>query len=184
LRLLENRELLPVGADQPVHADVLMVAATNQDLEGLVEAGRFRRDLFARLSMARIRLPPLRERREDIHAICRALASRLGITWSADATEVEAMERLLLDPWPSNVRGLMAAIGEIAGLVGKPGLRLWAVERVLGKLEAPGEKPLTEAMIQAALAACHGNQSQAARHLGISRGKLRRFLEKLESGSG
>jgi DNA-binding NtrC family response regulator len=174
---------LPVGAERPVQADVAIIAATNQDLEALVAQGKFRRDLFARLRMARVVLPPLRRRREDIHAISRALLERLGGTWDVEHTEVEAMERLLLDPWPSNVRGLMAALGEIMGLQKKKGLRHWAVERVLGKLTPAAEKPLTRAVVTAALAATGGNESQAARQLGISRGKLRRFLAKVEDGA-
>src|SRR6185312_9661983 len=76
LRLLENREVLPVGAQRPVRVDVLVVAATNRDLQVMVERGGFRRDLYARLAMARIHLPALRERREDLVAVAAELARR------------------------------------------------------------------------------------------------------------
>jgi transcriptional regulator of acetoin/glycerol metabolism len=180
LRLLENHELLPVGADRPVHADVLIVAATNQELDLLAAEGRFRRDLYARLIMARVSLPPLRDRREDVYAIGRAVAHRMGATIDPAETEVEAMERLLLEPWPTNVRGLMAALGAIAAIDPHPGLRLWAVEKVLGKHEPAQSGPLTRQVVDAALRAAGGNESSAARRLGITRGKLRRFLKKLE----
>src|SRR4051794_28204420 len=78
LRLLENREVLPVGAQRPVHVDVLVIAATNRDLEEMVQSGAFRRDLFARLAMARIHVPALRERCEDIFGVARELARRGG----------------------------------------------------------------------------------------------------------
>jgi transcriptional regulator with GAF, ATPase, and Fis domain len=183
LRLLENRELLPVGAERPLHADVLIVAATNRNLDLLASEGQFRRDLYARLIMARVPLPPLRERREDIYAIGRAVAHRMGATIDPASTEVEAMERLLLNPWPNNVRGLMAAVGEIAAMDPHPGLRLWAVEKVMGKPEAAQRGPLTRQVVDAALRASSGNESSAARRLGITRGKLRRFLKKLEDDS-
>ncbi len=177
LRLLENREVLPVGAERPVLADVLIIAATNQPLEHMVSDGRFRPDLWARLEMARVQLPALRQRIEDLFAIARAVGPTVGATVEAPVCEVEAIERLMLAPWPTNVRGLLAALGRVAAADPRPGLRLWAVDEVVGKhLDAPA--PVTRAAVDAALAACEGNESRAARRLGISRGKLRRLLRK------
>jgi transcriptional regulator of acetoin/glycerol metabolism len=179
LRLLESRELMPVGADRPLRANVLLVAATNRDLEELVQRGSFRRDLFARLALARVFLPPLRERREDILAIARALAPRCGISLDPATTEVEAIERLLLDPWPNNVRGLLAALTRVAAVDPQPGLRLWAVERALeSRARSPESTPVESDSLRQALAEANGNESEAARRLGISRGKLRRLLGK------
>ncbi len=173
LRLLENREVLPVGAQRPTQVNVLVVAATNRDLEERVESGAFRRDLFARLSMARIHVPALRDRREDILSMALVLAQRAGGALAADGIEVEAMERLLLRPWPSNVRELDAALAAVRRLDPEPGLRLWAIEEVLG--EAGGHPPaLTEETVAAAIEAAAGNVTAAAEKLGVSRGKLLR----------
>ncbi len=112
LRVLESGELIPVGAERPVHVDVRVIAATNQDLEEMARTQRFRRDLLFRIDTVHIRLPPLRERREDIvvlvahfleHAPVRPGGSvpRLGKT---------AMRKLLDYGWPGNVRELEHAI--------------------------------------------------------------------------
>jgi transcriptional regulator of acetoin/glycerol metabolism len=179
LRLLENREVLPVGADRPVNVDVCIIAATNRQLEALVQAGGFRRDLLARMSMARVRLPPLRDRAEDLFAIAQSLASRVRLELAAPACEVEAVERLMQEPWETNVRGLLAALAQIATIDPEPGLRLWAVEEVLGpRPETQHAGVLTDDGVRAVLEACDGNESKAARRLGVSRGKLRRFLDK------
>lgn len=179
LRLLENREILPVGANEPVRVDLLLVAATNRDLEEMVAQGSFRRDLLARLEGAVLELPPLRHRVEDIYAIARAMAPSVGMDLSPDACEVEAVERLLLDPWPSNVRGLASTLTKVRALDKERGLHLWSVDKVLGPVPSSRrEDGLTAERVQEALDACDGNESQTARALGISRGKLRRLLGK------
>lgn len=179
LRLLENREVLPVGAERPKRVDVLLIAATNRDLPAMVQKGRFRQDLLARLQAAVLPLPPLRQRIEDVFAILTALASHHRMQLPTDQCEVEAVERLLLDPWPNNVRGLNAALTQLRAIDHEPGLHLWSVERVLGP--APSSRRddgVSKEDVEQALAAADGNESQAARHLGISRGKLRRLLGK------
>lgn len=178
LRLLENREVLPVGAERPVLVDVCILAATNRHLEEMVERGTFRRDLLARLSMARLRLPTLRDRAEDVFAIAQAVAPRARLELPPAACEVEAVERLVLERWETNVRGLLAALAQIASLDPAPGLRLWAIDEVLGARSDRLGAPLTVSRVRAALEACDGNESKAARRLGVSRGKLRRFLGK------
>jgi DNA-binding NtrC family response regulator len=201
LRLLENREVLPVGSERPERVDVLLLAATNQHLESLVEQRRFRRDLYSRLITARVSLPPLRRRAEDLFAIAAAVAPRCGLELDPDRTEVEAVERLMLQRWPENVRGLMATLSRAAALDPAPGLRLWALAKALepqgeptgagskwppppaGPCEPPGPAgqrgmTLTAEVVSEALRACDGNETRAARRLGVSRGKLRRFRQK------
>jgi DNA-binding NtrC family response regulator len=177
LRLLENREILPVGAERTLRVDVLVVAATNRSLEEMVERGRFRRDLLARLGMVRIRLPALRERNEDLFFLAVELARRAGVVLGAEQSEVEAVERLLLEPWPGNVRELDAALGAARRLDPAAGLRLWSIDEVLGA--AHGRKPvLTQQTVDAAIEAAGGNVSAAAEGLGVSRGKLLRMRQR------
>jgi hypothetical protein len=176
LRLLENHEVLPVGSDSPVKVDVLLLAASSRPMEKLVEEGVIRRDLFARLAIARVQVPPLRERVEDLFAIARHVGTSVGLELDPEQTEVEAVERLMREPWHHNVRGLIATLSEIAAVDDSPGLALWAVEEVLGA--RPSMLPtgdLSEASVEHALAISGGNETQAARLLGVSRGRLRRY---------
>ena len=147
----------------------------------MVEQGAFRRDLLARLSMARLRLPPLRHRVEDVFAIAQAVAPRVRLELPPAACEVEAVERLLLERWETNVRGWLATLAQIATIDPTPGLRLWAVDEVMGARSDRRGAPMTVTTVRAALEACDGNESKAARRLGVSRGKLRRFLGKSPS---
>jgi MoxR-like ATPase len=181
LRLLDNREVLAVGAARPTMVDVLVVAATNRNLEEMVERGEFRRDLFARLAMARIHVPALRERSEDLFYIADALGRRAAAAPLAPAeVEVEAIERLLLEPWPGNVRELDAALAAVRRLDPEPGLRLWALGEVLG--EPRGDRTaLTEEVVAQAVEEAGGNVTAAAEKLGVSRGKLLRLLKRQKS---
>lgn len=172
LRLLENREILPVGANRPVRVDVAILAATNRSLEEMVERGAFRRDLLARFSVT-IALPPLRDRAEDLFAILQAIGARRGWLLSPSAVEVEAIERLMLHEWPANVRELERAVASVNP---RDPLTLSAVTRVLGPLDADARAPLTRELIERTLRECGGNQSEAARRLRIPRGKLLRAL--------
>ncbi len=181
LRLLENREVLPVGADRPTVVDVILVAATNRDLNAMAEEGTFRRDLYARLAEAQISLPPLRQRSEDLYAIARALLDAEIQPIRMEDIEVEAIERMMLDPWQNNVRGLIALFSQVRAIDDARGLRKWAIDEVLGTLSAPASSGhLSKALIDEAITACDGNETQAARRLGVTRGKLRRFLARLE----
>lgn len=178
LRLLENREVLAVGAQRPVKVDVLFVAATNRDLGAMVERGEFRRDLWARLALATVEVPALRDRNEDVFSIVQALWARAGTRAPPpEQIEVEAVERLLLEPWPSNVRELDAVLAAVRRVDREPGLRLWALDEVLGKSEA-SKLALTREMVDAAVAAQGGNVTAAAEKLGVSRGKLLRLLKR------
>jgi len=124
--------------------------------------------------MARIHIPALRDRCEDIFSVACELVRRAGGSLTAEQVEVEAVERLLLEPWQGNVRELDAALAAVRRLDPEPGLRMWAVEEVLGK--ARGHKAaLTQEVVDAAIEEAGGNVSAAAEKLGVSRGKLLRF---------
>lgn len=170
LRVLENREVLPVGASRPAPVDVVIVAATNRALEDEVERGTFRRDLLARFT-ARVELPRLADRAEDLWAIFAELGRRRSAPHDLDPdrAEVEAVERMMLAPWPANVRDLARVLAELGP--GEP-LSLRAVERAVGTSRR--EVALSREILEQTLAACGGNQSAAARKLGISWGTWRR----------
>lgn len=176
LRLLDQREVLPVGATRPVTVDVALLAATNGGLEQSVDEGRFRADLLARLATTRFEIPPLRERAEDLFPIADVLAARYGLELTSSQVEVEAAERMLLHAWPRNVRELESTLRRSAVLDPRPGLRLWAVQQVLGEQPASRVGLLSSAAVEAALDAEGGNETAAARRLGVTRGRLRRFL--------
>jgi two-component system response regulator GlrR len=112
LRFLQEREYRPVGSNQLVHADVRVIAASNRDLHTLAERGAFRQDLFYRLSVLRLSLPPLRQRREDIVLLTRHFLQRFAAELGRPATDFTpgAMDRLLAHSWPGNVRELRHAI--------------------------------------------------------------------------
>jgi len=183
LRALENREVLPLGADRPVPVSCRVVAATHRDLEALVAAGRFRQDLFHRLAILRVRVPPLRERPEDLAVLLPHLGAALGHPREFEEDALRALEAHL---WPGNVRELRNLLEALP--VHSPGGPV-----TVGDLEAagvavpaslpppPGTLESTErAAILAALERCGGNRSRAARELGISRVTLWRRLRDWE----
>jgi transcriptional regulator with GAF, ATPase, and Fis domain len=124
LRVLENRELKRVGGDRTIKIDVRVVAATNRDLRAMVNAGTFREDLYFRLSVIHVELPPLRERREDVAALAqvflREIAARRGMQLSFDP---DAVHMLLAHSWPGNVRELRNVVERAASLAEAPVLR-------------------------------------------------------------
>jgi DNA-binding NtrC family response regulator len=177
LRLIENREVLPVGASRSTSVDILLIAATNRNLEEMALSGTFRRDLLARLAMARVHVPALRERPEDIPSVALALTARAGETLAVEHIEVEAMERLLLERWPNNVRQLEATLTAARRVDPEPGLRRWAIDKVLGPVASP-KSALTKDALDLALRATDGNVSAAASSLGVSRGKVLRLRKR------
>jgi DNA-binding NtrC family response regulator len=193
LRLLEERQYYPVGADEAKTSDARVIAATNRPLESLLDPARFRGDLFYRLRTHHIHLPSLRERPADVvplseHYLAQA-AARLGKPFAAVPAEVAAL--LAAYDFPGNVRELKAMIFDAVARSG-PGrldadvFRAWT--RASGASGRPSARasgpccPLPtlrqaeEELIERALAQAGGNQSQAARILGISRQALNKRL--------
>jgi transcriptional regulator with GAF, ATPase, and Fis domain len=115
LRVLQEREVLPVGASRPVKVDARILAATNADLEALVRAGRFREDLFARLAGFTLRLPPLRERREDLGLLVGALLARIAPSRPLTFTSA-AGDALFAYTWPRNIRELEKTLARACAL--------------------------------------------------------------------
>ena len=183
LRVLQEGEVTPVGETTPVRVDVRVVAATNQELKDLVKSGKFRKDLYARLREYSVRLPALEERKEDIPALVRTLLARAG---RPDIkVSPEFVERLLLYPWPYNVRELDATIRKVVALHGdEPELRLAHVPEDLAASEdrespEAGAAPLDdEAPLRASLLKHHGNVSRVAEDLGMTRQQVYRWVER------
>ena len=181
LRAIENREVSPVGADLPVRVDVRIVAATHRDLPAMVAAGRFREDLYHRLAVVTLDVPPLRERKQDILPIARALARDLagGLEFSA-----RAQDALVRHDWRGNVRALRNAVERAGALVrGRPvepedlGLTPEPPVPATGASAPAPIRDLEREAIESALARTGGNKAQAARELGISVSTLRRRLK-------
>jgi DNA-binding NtrC family response regulator len=186
LRLLQEHEYRPVGSNRLCHADIRVIAASNRDLAAAAEHGAFRQDLYYRLNVVSLRLPPLRERREDIEPLARHFVERYAREFgrSAPALARGAVHKLVLHRWPGNVRELQHAIQRAVLLA--PGPMLQASDL---QLDGPCE-PAQDASFQAAkarmissferefiadvLARCGGNIARAAREAGKHR---RAFFE-------
>jgi formate hydrogenlyase transcriptional activator len=126
LRVLQEREFEAVGSNKPLRVDVRVIAATNRNLREAVEAGRFRSDLFYRLNVFPLELPPLRERRSDIPQLVVFCVSRFSkrLGKKVDAVSQETMDRLMAYPWPGNIRELQNVIERAVVLSPGPILRL------------------------------------------------------------
>jgi DNA-binding NtrC family response regulator len=196
LRVLQEKEVLPVGSTQAVTVDLRVVAATHRDLDAMVMAGTFRHDLLARLAGFRMRVPSLRERRFDIGLLLGRLWARHGGA-ASPGLSAEAARRLLVHSWPANVRELEQALrsalaladGRIVDVAHLPdalsGRTMSAVTaatpatgltppvpRPASHDEGPPPDDLEKTRIMEALEQCAGNQSRAAALLGITRSAL------------
>ncbi|NKF52036.1 sigma-54-dependent Fis family transcriptional regulator [Shewanella sp. WXL01] len=185
LRVLEQRAIRPVGSEKEVAIDVRIVAATNRTLQEEVEAGHFRRDLFYRLNVLNILIPPLRARSEDIveltHYFTMQITKEMGmkeVIWSHEDLQV-----LQQHEWPGNIRELRNMI-ERCILLGKPPAEYWKVDTKESVPETSGyplDWPLKEVEkqhVMQVVTAHDGNKSAAARDLGVSRKTLdRKFKE-------
>ncbi|HEY6106815.1 MAG TPA: sigma-54 dependent transcriptional regulator [Anaeromyxobacteraceae bacterium] len=205
LRVLQEREIDRVGGSKPLPVDVRIVVATNADLARAVEEGRFRRDLYYRLAVVPIRLPPLREREHDVVLLARHFVAKYGeqIRGRPFTLARDAEPLLLAHGWPGNVRELQNVVQR--ALLQLPGTRLAArdlapllpasaaVERGLGGLvesvlDAPAPREGRHAaalhavegpLIAAAMARTKGNQLRAAELLGMNRNTLRERMRAL-----
>jgi len=184
LRVLETWRVRPVGSSRDVPVDVRVVAASNREVVTLVRQGLFRADLYARLAQWIIRIPPLRDRREDIPALSRALLAQLGAAGRSLTPDLE--EALLVHPWPLNVRGLsnVLSIATIATPAGQPlelgpdvqaALEDNRTERSALPADAPPVE-LDRASLEGLLRRFGGRVTEMARHVGVSRPRLYRLL--------
>lgn len=193
LRALQEHEVLPVGSSTPVSFDARVICATNRDLEKEVTAGRFREDLFYRLNVIEVHLPPLRGRREDIPLLARHFISRTAREQERDekALEPAVMSALLNYAWPGNVRELQNAIERAFTLSGDqidldslpPRIRDAAIHAPMR--DPDGIRPTLEELerrhILDTLASVNQDKARAANVLGIDLSTLYRKLKRYDA---
>jgi DNA-binding NtrC family response regulator len=157
LRVLEMSEVRPVGGSRDIATDVRVIATSNRELVELVQAGRFRADLYSRLAQWTIRLPSLRDRREDIPALTSHLLARCD--GAGRKLTPDLAEALLVHDWPLNVRGLLTVLS-------------------VAVVSVPEDEPLslTAEVRLALMVRFQGKVAAAARHVGLTRPKLYRLL--------
>ena len=183
LRVLQEREITRVGGNQPIHVDFRCLAATNKNLETLIEEGHFRPDLFYRLNVFRIELPPLRDRREDIPVLVAHFVRKFAHQMNKKITRVAptAMSLLQQHPWPGNVRELENAVERAMVVAQEPELRdsdFILKARSNGGDAARKLEDMEKIHILRVLEECGGNQTRAAEVLDIDRVTLHNKLKK------
>ena len=191
LRAIQEREVTPLGSTRPIRVDVRIIAATNRDIEDAVKNGSFRTDLFYRLNVVPIHLPPLRERREDIPLLVEHFVHEYSRIYGIEPKWVtpEALQRLVDYAWPGNIRELQNAIERAFALSSEPEITLENLPPAVLRSDAadttadPFAEPLPldeveKRNIIAALQRSGGNKNEAARILGIDRQRLYRKIEK------
>jgi transcriptional regulator with PAS, ATPase and Fis domain len=190
LRFLQEREFERVGGVTPVPVDVRVVAATNRNLERAVKEGRFREDLYYRLNVVAIQLPPLRERKEDIGVLSEYFLRKHSLAVRRNVTGIseDAQRKLEAYDWPGNVRELANVIERAVVLGSGPTITL---EDVPGRIAAGGTTPAyglqsyregldaaRKELLLRALATTDGNRSAAAKLLGL---EAKYFLKLMKS---
>ena len=185
LRVLQEGEITPVGMDRPLRVKVRLVTATNRNLLEEIREGRFRKDLYPRLNKLQLKVPPQRERRQDIPLLAHHLAER----FMGEPVEfsTEALTRLMMHSWPLNVRGLdgvvTQAVVDWSGQHGPVELSSVAVERMneLQDVAGPAKgTELTRERVEEVLRRTRGNMKKTAQELNLDRGYLYRVLKKMD----
>jgi Nif-specific regulatory protein len=191
LRFLQEREFERVGGTQPIRVDVRIIAATNRDLTSAVREGHFREDLYYRLNVVPLTLPPLRERREDIPALANYFLTRSALETRKAFTGIteEALQRLMAYGWPGNVRELANMIENAVVMGQGPELTVQDLPAKVGstvpEILQDGfsyHKAIDDyrrALIERTLAQTQGNRAEAAKILGLQRTYLARLIKDL-----
>lgn len=183
LRVLQERSVMRLGSDRMISVDIRVIAATNKDLKELVLANKFREDLFFRLNVLKLELPPLRERTEDIPGMAEAFLKNHMPSERSLHFDTSAVKALQNHPWPGNVRELQNTIERLLAFCQTSAIHAADVTAVLEKWQVPSVKTsFHEEEIQEILTALHrtkGNQSAAAKLLGVDRTTLWRKMRRL-----
>jgi DNA-binding NtrC family response regulator len=182
LRVLQEREITRVGSNQPIKVDFRCIAATNKNLEKLIEEGAFRPDLYYRLNVFHIEIPPLRERRDDIPPLVDHFVRKFSLAMNKRISRVapDAMALLQQYDWPGNVRELENAVERAMVVAQEPELRAEDFTLKL-RTQEPGPRTIEEVErvhILKVLEECAGNQTRAAEVLDIDRVTLYNKLKK------
>ncbi len=187
--MLQEGEVTPVGAVKPLKVDVRLVTATNRDLVEEMRSGRFRQDLYARLTKLTIRVPPLRARIEDVPLLAMSLGERFQ--GAPIRLSTRALIRLMLHDWPLNVRELDGVVTQAVvehdgtGAIDlSPDVLLRMDEHAqLSAADSAAPRSLDRATVESALKRTGGNMKQAAAQLGKDRGQLYRIVKRLRLDS-
>ncbi len=193
LQFIQDRQLMRLGGVKPINVDVRLILASNRPLKDEVAAGRFRQDLYFRVQVFPIPVPPLRNRREDIPALAEYFLARHGRALNPNVRGIaaETLERLVRYDWPGNVRelegaiqrALVLAVGETLTPADLPA-DLRPASAAFPAVPWPTEATLEEVeafWLRHVLDRCGGNRTQAARQLGIDPSTLWRKLKDRES---
>jgi DNA-binding NtrC family response regulator len=186
LRFLQEREIRAVGSSREKKVDVRVVVATNRDLQKMVEDGKFREDLWFRLNVVRLALPPLRERRSDVPLLTQYFLNKYNERYNRSARLTESGLKALKDfTWPGNVRQLQHLIERLAILTPNERIDGEVVQDAIEAMSRGGAAGETLAetesdQIRRVLAATGGNKSRAAAILGIERKTLYRKLDRMK----
>lgn len=186
LRVLQEGEVRPVGEERPVPIDVRILAATHRDLAARVAEGSFREDLFYRLKVVRLEVPPLRERPEDVPALFRHFLTRYADRFETGPLRVDASieERLCAHSWPGNVRELQNLVESLVALSFDGSIDANAIPSASADVPSEGAglreriDAFERGILVSTLRECSGNRSEAARRLRISRATLHEKLHK------
>jgi two-component system response regulator HydG len=188
LRVLQQQTIDRLGGDRPVKVNVRILAATNKNLQDEVRQGRFREDLYYRLNVIPIQLPPLRERPKDIHLLAQHFLKRFAAEQGKPIRgfRSEAMRKLIDNDWQGNVRELENSVEHAVVLAKDSQIELKDLPSSLVEAPASASNPAPtiieseERLIREVLDTCDWNKAEAARQLGISRSTLYEKLKRLQ----
>ena len=191
LRVLEDGEITRVGSNKPIKVDVRLISATNREIETLIEDGKFREDLYYRLKVVTVHLPPLRERRQDIPLLLNHFIGQFSRAYKKPVREIEreAVNILSSYGWPGNVRELKHVVENMVVVSGGPVLTVENLPESIhqGQHKSPTEvqslvgvplKEVEKILIEQTLEQVGGNRQEAARMLGIGERTMYRKLKE------
>jgi transcriptional regulator with PAS, ATPase and Fis domain len=185
LRFLEAGEIRPLGANEPLIADVRVIAATNRDMQKMVEEGKFREDLWYRLNVVRVTVPPLCERTADIPLLVHFFLKRYNQRYNLETKLADSGVKIMQEySWPGNVRQLQHMMERLTILAPNHRIDADAVRQAIEQMDSRDTASDTLAdteteQIRRVMTATNGNKSRAAKILGIERKTLYRKLERM-----